>query len=213
MAAPQPPTIPPYGAASGSGSNSPMLNGNGNGVLPSAAYSTLGGVPYGEGQRIYYAGSQVPYGLTSSGLPGGVPIYYGAEQTTLAGSDPHGKKRRLDDFEDDGSMDDSPENGLVDSRRGSAAPTGTAKGKDKDDKGKRVKTVRAWCVTLAACVGVRVVLTRRGRSDSCRRKKIRCNPIDGTEPPVCQHCKNHGFECTWVSCASSLASLGSLRPA
>ncbi|KAL1757210.1 fungal-specific transcription factor domain-containing protein [Schizophyllum commune] len=33
--------------------------------------------------------------------------------------------------------------------------------------------------------------------DSCRTRKIRCDVIQDTEPPVCQHCKQYGFECTF----------------
>ncbi|TRM62566.1 fungal-specific transcription factor domain-containing protein [Schizophyllum amplum] len=33
--------------------------------------------------------------------------------------------------------------------------------------------------------------------DSCRTRKIRCDVIQETEPPVCQHCKQYGFECTF----------------
>ncbi|KZS88408.1 hypothetical protein SISNIDRAFT_531893 [Sistotremastrum niveocremeum HHB9708] len=33
--------------------------------------------------------------------------------------------------------------------------------------------------------------------DSCRSRKIRCDIISDTEPPVCQHCKQYSFECTF----------------
>ncbi|CAA7271448.1 unnamed protein product [Cyclocybe aegerita] len=33
--------------------------------------------------------------------------------------------------------------------------------------------------------------------DSCRSRKIRCDVILDSEPPVCQHCKQYGFECTF----------------
>ncbi|PPQ91421.1 hypothetical protein CVT25_014309 [Psilocybe cyanescens] len=33
--------------------------------------------------------------------------------------------------------------------------------------------------------------------DSCRSRKIRCDVIADSEPPVCQHCKQYGFECTF----------------
>ncbi|KDQ18055.1 hypothetical protein BOTBODRAFT_155106 [Botryobasidium botryosum FD-172 SS1] len=48
------------------------------------------------------------------------------------------------------------------------------------DKNKRTKTQRAC--------------------DPCRRKKIRrvaCDVIPESEPPICQHCKQYGFECTF----------------
>ncbi|TFK42308.1 fungal-specific transcription factor domain-containing protein [Crucibulum laeve] len=33
--------------------------------------------------------------------------------------------------------------------------------------------------------------------DSCRSRKIRCDILADAEPPVCQHCKQYGFECTF----------------
>ncbi|EIW84945.1 hypothetical protein CONPUDRAFT_162259 [Coniophora puteana RWD-64-598 SS2] len=33
--------------------------------------------------------------------------------------------------------------------------------------------------------------------DSCRSRKIRCDVLADTEPPLCQHCKQYGFECTF----------------
>lgn len=33
--------------------------------------------------------------------------------------------------------------------------------------------------------------------DSCRSRKIRCDVLAESEPPLCQHCKQYGFECTF----------------
>lgn len=33
--------------------------------------------------------------------------------------------------------------------------------------------------------------------DSCRSRKIRCDILTETDPPVCQHCKQYSFECTF----------------
>ncbi|PCH37864.1 hypothetical protein WOLCODRAFT_66856 [Wolfiporia cocos MD-104 SS10] len=33
--------------------------------------------------------------------------------------------------------------------------------------------------------------------DSCRSRKIRCDVLPDADPPVCQHCKQYGFECTF----------------
>ncbi|KAI0054009.1 hypothetical protein FA95DRAFT_1551794 [Auriscalpium vulgare] len=33
--------------------------------------------------------------------------------------------------------------------------------------------------------------------DSCRSRKIRCDVLADADPPVCQHCKQYGFECTF----------------
>ncbi|TFK92295.1 hypothetical protein K466DRAFT_573142 [Polyporus arcularius HHB13444] len=33
--------------------------------------------------------------------------------------------------------------------------------------------------------------------DSCRSRKIRCDVLADTDPPLCQHCKQYSFECTF----------------
>ncbi|EAU88675.2 hypothetical protein CC1G_01048 [Coprinopsis cinerea okayama7 len=33
--------------------------------------------------------------------------------------------------------------------------------------------------------------------DSCRSRKIRCDILPETDPPICQHCKQYSFECTF----------------
>ncbi|KAI9057936.1 hypothetical protein FKP32DRAFT_1615097 [Trametes sanguinea] len=33
--------------------------------------------------------------------------------------------------------------------------------------------------------------------DSCRSRKIRCDILADTDPPICQHCKQYSFECTF----------------
>ncbi|KAN0077222.1 Fungal specific transcription factor domain containing protein [Tylopilus felleus] len=33
--------------------------------------------------------------------------------------------------------------------------------------------------------------------DSCRSRKIRCDVLSDSDPPLCQHCKQYGFECTF----------------
>ncbi|KAG6880276.1 hypothetical protein C0992_001845 [Termitomyces sp. T32_za158] len=33
--------------------------------------------------------------------------------------------------------------------------------------------------------------------DSCRSRKIRCDILADAEPPICQHCKQYGFGCTF----------------
>ncbi|KAG9027836.1 hypothetical protein FRB95_007346 [Tulasnella sp. JGI-2019a] len=50
-------------------------------------------------------------------------------------------------------------------------------GDDDDADKKRTKTTRAC--------------------DPCRRKKIRCDVIEGSEPPICAHCKQYHYECTF----------------
>jgi hypothetical protein len=53
---------------------------------------------------------------------------------------------------------------------------------DKDEEKRRQKTSRAC--------------------DGCRSRKIRCDVIQDTSPPLCVHCKAHNFTCTWVRAAS-----------
>ncbi|KAH9997328.1 fungal-specific transcription factor domain-containing protein [Russula vinacea] len=33
--------------------------------------------------------------------------------------------------------------------------------------------------------------------DSCRSRKIRCDILPESDPPLCQHCKQYGFDCTF----------------
>lgn len=65
-------------------------------------------------------------------------------------------------------------------------PTGEGQGGDAEgseefggasDTKKRTKTQRAC--------------------DSCRSRKIRCDVLADSEPPLCQHCKQYGFDCTF----------------
>ncbi|KAG8961393.1 hypothetical protein FRC00_012413 [Tulasnella sp. 408] len=48
---------------------------------------------------------------------------------------------------------------------------------DEAEKAKRTKTQRAC--------------------DPCRRKKIRCDIITDSEPPICQHCSQYRYDCTF----------------
>ncbi|QRV85818.1 Fungal specific transcription factor domain [Ceratobasidium sp. AG-Ba] len=59
----------------------------------------------------------------------------------------------------------------------SAGPSSTAPTPREEAKNKRTKTQRAC--------------------DPCRRKKIRCDILPDTDPPICQHCKQYSFNCTF----------------
>ncbi|KAL6305297.1 fungal-specific transcription factor domain-containing protein [Sparassis latifolia] len=87
-----------------------------------------------------------------------------------------GKRKRksaVDDERSRASNEDGPDSSADLAR--AAAQNATA-GIAVDSK-KRTKTQRAC--------------------DSCRSRKIRCDVLTEAEPPVCQHCKQYGFECTF----------------
>lgn len=50
---------------------------------------------------------------------------------------------------------------------------------ERDEEKRRQKTARAC--------------------DGCRSRKIRCDVLQDSSPPLCVHCKQHNFTCTWVS--------------
>ncbi|KAI0647332.1 fungal-specific transcription factor domain-containing protein [Trametes meyenii] len=54
---------------------------------------------------------------------------------------------------------------------------GSGSGASMVDNKKRTKTQRAC--------------------DSCRSRKIRCDVLADADPPICQHCKQYSFECTF----------------
>lgn len=81
-----------------------------------------------------------------------------------------GKKRKQ---QSSISLNASKEN-TTDDEDGGSMKDGT---KD-DEKSKRTKTARAC--------------------DGCRTRKIRCDVIADTSPPLCVHCQHHNFDCTWV---------------
>ncbi|KAI5124517.1 hypothetical protein M0805_003041 [Coniferiporia weirii] len=66
--------------------------------------------------------------------------------------------------------------GTVDSNKGKGSGASDAE-ESSDMHKKRTKTQRAC--------------------DSCRSRKIRCDLLVDSEPPMCQHCKQYGFDCTF----------------
>lgn len=83
------------------------------------------------------------------------------------------KKNISTDGDDANSSRASP--AIMDSNTGTSANNNN----DKEDEKRRQKTSRAC--------------------DGCRSRKIRCDVIQDTSPPLCVHCKQHNFTCTWVS--------------
>ncbi|KAI0362421.1 hypothetical protein OH77DRAFT_1528943 [Trametes cingulata] len=96
---------------------------------------------------------------------------------TVAGSPPPpatGKRKRkytLDGVNSRTSDEEGADSGADIQRVGSGS------GASLVDSKKRTKTQRAC--------------------DSCRSRKIRCDILADTDPPICQHCKQYSFECTF----------------
>ncbi|KAF8809045.1 hypothetical protein BYT27DRAFT_6532354 [Phlegmacium glaucopus] len=76
---------------------------------------------------------------------------------------------------------------------------GAEKGSDDDTAASgsdapRVQTVQQQAQSI---VDLKKRTKTQRACDSCRSRKIRCDVIAESEPPVCQHCKQYGFECTF----------------
>ncbi|KAG0705062.1 fungal-specific transcription factor domain-containing protein [Suillus ampliporus] len=88
------------------------------------------------------------------------------------------RKRKLESSRSKGTVDkDSDQEGPSGSDVPGKQNTPTATTPTASDSKKRTKTQRAC--------------------DSCRSRKIRCDVLAESEPPLCQHCKQYGFECTF----------------
>jgi hypothetical protein len=75
------------------------------------------------------------------------------------------------------------------------------KDKDSDQEGPSTSEVGPKQTTPAASSATPVDTKKRTKTqracDSCRSRKIRCDVLPESEPPLCQHCKQYGFECTF----------------
>ncbi|KAG8883115.1 hypothetical protein FRB97_007252 [Tulasnella sp. 331] len=86
-----------------------------------------------------------------------------------------------------------------------AVAPGQGKRKRKDPPKKTVATVGVTSASPAAGVSSQCEdddadkkRTKTQRAcDPCRRKKIRCDVIEGTDPPICAHCKQYHYDCTF----------------
>ncbi|KDR73617.1 hypothetical protein GALMADRAFT_269832 [Galerina marginata CBS 339.88] len=88
------------------------------------------------------------------------------------------------------------------SKRKRKSESGRSKGADRgsdDETGASGSDVPRQ--TAAQQAQAAVDLKKRTKTqracDSCRSRKIRCDVITDSEPPICQHCKQYGFECTF----------------
>ncbi|KAG1754413.1 fungal-specific transcription factor domain-containing protein [Suillus lakei] len=88
------------------------------------------------------------------------------------------RKRKLEPSRNKVTVEkDSDQEGLSGSDVPAKRSTPSATTPSASDSKKRTKTQRAC--------------------DSCRSRKIRCDVLPESEPPLCQHCKQYGFECTF----------------
>ncbi|KAI0318935.1 fungal-specific transcription factor domain-containing protein [Amylostereum chailletii] len=70
-----------------------------------------------------------------------------------------------------------------------------SEGKD-DDESEADATPTAAQRAASAAEAKKRTKTQRA-CDSCRSRKIRCDVLTDTDPPLCHHCKQYGFECTF----------------
>ncbi|KAG1891356.1 fungal-specific transcription factor domain-containing protein [Suillus subluteus] len=137
--------------------------------------------PAPHGYAPYYPQQMMMYGAPRSGTsvpeqpqPPSAPSPVPAPATPAIGK----RKRKLEPSRskvtvEKDSDQEGPSGSDVPAKRSTpAATTPTA-----SDSKKRTKTQRAC--------------------DSCRSRKIRCDVLAESEPPLCQHCKQYGFECTF----------------
>ncbi|KAI6005881.1 fungal-specific transcription factor domain-containing protein [Pisolithus albus] len=83
-------------------------------------------------------------------------------------------------------------------RRSDAAhgkgPTGE---KDSDQESRSPADAAPKHATATSVVDTKKRTKTQRACDSCRTRKIRCDVLPDTDPPLCQHCKQYGFECTF----------------
>ncbi|KAG7092616.1 hypothetical protein E1B28_008959 [Marasmius oreades] len=74
---------------------------------------------------------------------------------------------------------------------------------NKEEKTEQEETAVAAATPAASSTSATQALDLKKRTktqracDSCRTRKIRCDIIADTDPPVCQHCKQYNFECSF----------------
>ncbi|KAI6036519.1 fungal-specific transcription factor domain-containing protein [Pisolithus microcarpus] len=73
-------------------------------------------------------------------------------------------------------------------------PTGE---KDSDQEGRSPADAAPKHAATTSVVDTKKRTKTQRACDSCRTRKIRCDVLGDTDPPLCQHCKQYGFECTF----------------
>ncbi|KAK7467298.1 hypothetical protein VKT23_004355 [Stygiomarasmius scandens] len=83
----------------------------------------------------------------------------------------------------------------------SASPVSQPDGKKRKRKSSKDKGSDDEAAAIQASSAQSSDVKKRTKTqracDSCRTRKIRCDVIPETEPPICQHCKQYNFECTF----------------
>ncbi|KAI0748532.1 fungal-specific transcription factor domain-containing protein [Daedaleopsis nitida] len=118
--------------------------------------------------------AQYPAGMVMYQAPAGVHPESSQQGSSSAPLPATGKRKRK--YTHDGvnsrASDEEGADSSTDIQRGGSASVAPLV-----DNKKRTKTQRAC--------------------DSCRSRKIRCDVLPDADPPVCQHCKQYSFECTF----------------
>ncbi|TDL27420.1 hypothetical protein BD410DRAFT_714522 [Rickenella mellea] len=82
----------------------------------------------------------------------------------------------------------------------SAKSKGSEKASDNEEPGVSGNDTLRWVRSTngTPLVDMHKKRTKTQRAcDSCRSRKIRCDVLTEADPPLCQHCKQYGFECTF----------------
>ncbi|KAI0934800.1 hypothetical protein AcV5_006529 [Taiwanofungus camphoratus] len=78
------------------------------------------------------------------------------------------------------------------------SPHGRTSNEEGADSGSDMARTTAQNVNSGIVVVDTKKRTKTQRAcDSCRSRKIRCDVLPDSDPPICQHCKQYGFECTF----------------
>ncbi|KAG2041814.1 fungal-specific transcription factor domain-containing protein [Suillus americanus] len=133
-----------------------------------------GYAPYYPQQMMMYGAPRSSTSVPEQPQPPGAPSPIPASAPAAIGK----RKRKLEPSRSKVIVEkDSDQEGPSESDVPAKRSTPTATTPTASDSKKRTKTQRAC--------------------DSCRSRKIRCDVLAESEPPLCQHCKQYGFECTF----------------
>ncbi|KAG9318550.1 hypothetical protein JVU11DRAFT_642 [Chiua virens] len=86
-------------------------------------------------------------------------------------------------------------------KRKRRADTGQARDKESDQEGPSNENAAKQPLSTSSSttpIDTKKRTKTQRACDSCRSRKIRCDVLADSDPPVCQHCKQYGFECTFI---------------